>query len=212
MTERWVGIDVGLANLAVVKANVNIVENTLELEKCMCVDLTRALPHNRVNLQDCKLFHTKDAYDRVAHFLQEYEQEWMSPDVTKIFIERQPITGLVHVEQLLFGHFRNRAELVSPNAMHKWLNINHLTYEQRKQRTVEHTESYFAALYSVNYYGRERKHDMADALCLLLYKLHLENEKVRKSMVLKTSFVDFEQFRFKKVIKSSDFLKCEQSL
>lgn len=209
--ETWVGIDVGLANLAIVKVQVNVAENILILENCMCVDLTQGFVHRKVKRKDCKLHHTKDAYDRISHFLQEFEGEWFSPNVKKIFIERQPITGLVHVEQLLFGHFRERAELVSPNEMHKWLGIGHLEYDQRKEHNVEYTKPYFAALNSEHYEGRERKHDMADALCLLLFKLHVKHEEYlilfNKRQVMSQIGEDFfEQFRNRPIRKASEFL------
>jgi hypothetical protein len=169
-----------MVNLAFVKARVQEFE-IQEIVSAFCVDLTK-VPHIRIPRSECKLYHTNDAYDRLQHFLQEYVEEFQ--DMEKLFIERQPITGLVHVEQLLYGHFRDQAELVSPNSMHKWLGINTLDYEQRKVYTTQKAEPYLNQ--KNDWKSRERKHDMGDALCILLYvlnrekKQHKEEEQARE--------------------------------
>jgi hypothetical protein len=54
--------------------------------------------------------------------------------------------------------------------MHKHFNINFLTYEWRKVKTVEIADTMLG--HFPEYRELERQHDIADALCLLLYWLH----------------------------------------
>ena len=175
----YVGIDVGLVHLALVKAEVEEYEikSIIGLE---LIDLTR-LTHTVVPKSECKLFHTNDAYDRISHFLQEYAGFFT--DVDQVRIERQPICGLIHVEQLLFGHFREKAKLISPNAMHKHFGIGHLTYEQRKEKTVIIASPYLKSHHEWSKDTDARLHDMADALCILMYSLHTERENYRRQSI-----------------------------
>jgi hypothetical protein len=168
----WIGIDVGVINLGFVKAHVHMETNVVKIVETHCIDLTQ-LKHEVVPLKECKLWHSKDMFDRIQHLLQEYGDFLKDSDL--ILIERQPIVGLVHVEQLIYGAFRDKAILVSPNSMHKWMNINTLDYDQRKVKTVEKAEPYMSH-FSL-WHAKERKHDMADAVCLILFHCHKEYEK-----------------------------------
>lgn len=216
----YIGIDVGIINLAIVKCVVEdfTIIKVLEAHR---VNLNE-LPHKRVPRQLCTLEHSNDAYDKIQHFLQEYAD--LFSDVDQVRIERQPITGLVHVEQLLFGHFRSKAKLISPNSMHKHFNIQHYDYEGRKQQTTNIARPYLSQLSGWN---QERVHDMSDALCILLYSLHVEHqhheETVRQKRIEQefltrqrqfgptnynfTSLNQFfDQFKHQKVISAKDWL------
>lgn len=164
-TATVASIDVGLKNLGLVVAEINIESWTVV--KILCaqrIDLTQ-LAHVRVHRTHCKLHHTNDACDRVMHFCQEYN-EWLE-NASVILIERQPITGLVHVEQLLYNQFRNKAILQSPRSMHVWLGISHVDYDGRKEYTTAYTKDLLSSA-SVE---KDRLHDIADAACFLLFWL-----------------------------------------
>jgi hypothetical protein len=168
---RVLSFDVGIINLAYVKCVVDVEQWTvIKVEDARVIDLTR-LPHLRVPEDQCQLPHSRDIYDRMSHFFQEFDPTFV--DVDRVVIERQPLGGLCHVEQLLFGHFRSRAFLVLPNCMHKFFNIRHLDYEGRKQRTAAIAAPALAHL--PEWQNRERVHDLADAWCLLVYDLHAQN-------------------------------------
>ena len=220
----WLGVDVGINNLALVKALINISNNSCKVLDATCVDLT-IMKHKRVPKCNCILYHSNDAYDRVQHMLQEMGPEWFEP-AARILIERQPITGLVHIEQLLYGEFRNRASLISPNKMHTWLGISHLPYEQRKEKTVEMATPYLNDMDKSHVWNmRERKHDMADALCLILFELHVTYNEYKKKNNSNTECcylnqtiqisdnmnLDeyFKQFQFSETIKADDFMKIK---
>jgi hypothetical protein len=82
----------------------------------------------------------------------------------KILIERQPPGGFQNIEILLHYMFRDKVILVSPVSMHVHFGMRHLDYDQRKERTVSIAEKYIDG--DIPY---ERKHDIADALCMIVY-------------------------------------------
>lgn len=160
-------IDVGIVNLAV--AFVEVDSDTYQLTRIVRVenvDSTK-FEHGTVCYDACTLGHTKTATDRIMHFIQ--ERAALFDTCARILIERQPIQGHTDVEQLLYMVFRDKAELVSPNSMHKLLNIGHLTYEWRKVKTVEFADTMLDPITFHEYHSMERRHDIADALCLLIY-------------------------------------------
>jgi hypothetical protein len=216
----YVSIDVGILNLALVKANVEEFKITNIIEAHV-INLNE-LRHNHVSRKQCTLHHSNDVYDKIEHMLQEYASVFEG--ATHVLIERQPISGLVHVEQLLFGKFRSMARLVSPNAMHHWLGINHLTYDQRKIETTRVAKPYLDIFPA--WVCATRVHDMADSLCILLYTLHieklnareeqLERERLERQAALavvvnqdKTMSVDafLNQFRYIPPISSKEWIK-----
>jgi hypothetical protein len=160
-------IDVGIINLAVVFARIADDFTVESIERVENVNTTH-FEHDLVPYDDCTLGHTKTTTDRLSHFVQERAPWFDACEV--VLIERQPIMGHTDVEQCLFMLFRDKAHLVSPNAMHKHFNINYLTYEWRKVKTVEIADTMLG--HHPEYLGLERRHDIADALCLLLYWLH----------------------------------------
>lgn len=160
-------IDVGVINLALVFA---LVDEKYTLQRILHAELvdTTVLQHVRVGADVCTLGHSKTMTDRLTHFVQE-RAPWFE-QCDKVLIERQPPLGLTNVQELLFLLFRAKAELVSPNAMHKHFNINGFTYEGRKQRTVEIATPYLTLHAAYN--ALDRQHDIADAVCQLLFWLH----------------------------------------
>ena len=138
----------------------------------LSVSDTTKFDHVRVPYETCTLGHMRTTTDRVNHFVQ--ERLPLFQRANKVLIERQPIQGHTDVEQVLFMLFRDKAELVSPNAMHKYFNINHLTYEWRKVKTTEIADASFAHLHFPHYFQLQRRHDIADAWCLLLYWLQAQ--------------------------------------
>lgn len=137
---------------------------TLAVKKAVCVDLTR-MPHNRVKRGACTLYHSRAMTDRVDHFVQEYADVLDSADV--VLIERQPLTGLTCVQELLHKAYRSKAVICSPNTLHAWMGINDRDYEARKEATVARARPYLEGFDDFDH--NDRKHDMADALCFALW-------------------------------------------
>ena len=162
------------------------------------VDITR-YTHNTVC--ECKLHHTHHITDYVLHFVHEYRNVFDSSE--HVFIERQPPTGLVAVEALLFSLFREKMTLVSPNSMHKHFMIGHLDYEGRKKKTQAIAEPYVGAL--EYYQGQVRKHDMSDAVCILLYEFSkMKKKEGRDPTVPRLSLDEYRYIKTKSLDNKND--------
>ena len=159
-----IGIDIGYYNLGFVKVRVE--ESVPTVLKAKKIDITQ-YTHDRIPRCDCKLRHSREMADVVLHFIQEYRDHLDEADM--ILVERQPPGGFGAIETLIVASFREKVEIISPNAMHKHFGIGHLDYEHRKKKTeeiagqyLEHVDTYRQLL---------RKHDVADAMCMILYKM-----------------------------------------
>ena len=140
------------------------------------IDITEFHHPEGVTHETCHLHHTKTFTDWLEHVFWKYEH--IFDGVDGIIIERQPPQGLVAIEQLIFSKYRNKCELVSPNSMHKYFGINHMTYERRKEATMN-IATYHISDQTVlaEYHSFERKHDIADAICLGLHWLKRKHDK-----------------------------------
>ena len=186
-----VSIDVGYVNLGLTRATVDECFNVSFID-VIKINL-RHTRHTRVPACECKIPHTNETCDRIAHFLQEYEPILGSAET--ILIERQPIMGLKDVEGLIMSANRSRTILVSPNSMHRFFGISKFTYDERKVRTEKIAEKYVGHM--EEYQNLERKHDIADAVCLCLYHVDVlkreADTKRRRSGALRGTPLD--QFR-----------------
>ena len=116
----------------------------------------------KVNLEDYKYIKTNDMVDLVPLFVDDHRDIFNAAD--KILIERQPPGGFTNIEILLHYMFRDKVSLISPVSMHTHFGMRHLDYDQRKERTVSIAEKYIEG--DIPY---DRKHDIADALCMIVY-------------------------------------------
>ena len=155
------------------------------------VDIRHIL-HKRVPAHECKIPHTCETCDRVAHFIQEYEPFFDEAD--KILIERQPPTGLKDIEALIMSRYRSKTLLISPNKMHKHYGIARFDYERRKVKTEELAEEHVSHLDT--YQCQERKHDMADSVCICNFYVDGLRRKNPKRL-------PFEEFRFSGKIRNA---------
>jgi hypothetical protein len=116
----------------------------------------------KVNLEDYKYIKSNDFVDLVPLFVEDHQDIFDAAD--KILIERQPPGGFTNIEILLHYMFKDKVSLISPVSMHIHFGMRHLDYDQRKERTVSIAEKYIED--EIPY---ERKHDIADALCMIIY-------------------------------------------
>ena len=116
----------------------------------------------KVDLADYKNIRTNDFVDIIPLFVEEYNHIFTTAD--KILIERQPPGGFTNIEILLHYMFRDKVSLISPVSMHTHFGMRHLDYEGRKERTVVIANKYLDD--KIPY---ERKHDIADPLCMIIY-------------------------------------------
>ncbi len=131
----------------------------------------------KVSLGEYKYIHSNDFVDLIPLFIEDHRYLFDAAD--KILIERQPPMGFTNIEILLHYMFKEKVILVSPVSMHVHFGMRHLDYDQRKERTISIAEKYFDG--EIPY---ERKHDIADALCMIVY------------YNFRTSVHSFDAFRF----------------
>lgn len=200
--EEWLSIDVGIVHLALVMIRVNTVDWQLQqIVWHQLIDIRR-LGHDVVPQASCGLGHTKTITDRMAHVYQEHAA--LFNRAVRILVERQPITGLQAVQESLFAAYRQKLQFVSPNQMHKALKLRG-NYESRKQYSVNLARHYFyskdnslfpagkatinadpaVAERFENYLDKlnkrdKRSHDVADAICMVVFVLQNEAEELRK--------------------------------
>ena len=177
-TYSVVCIDVGVIHLGIMAFTINSI--TYEFEKMIGYDLMdiRKFPHPEGMCEkDCCLNHTKTFADWMSHVFQFYEP--ILEGCTKILIERQPPQGFVVIEQLIFYKYRQKSELIHPNSVHKFLKINQYDYEERKQKVEDIAFPYFRNSQKEEFLAMDRRHDIADALCLGLYWINVQKQKYK---------------------------------
>jgi len=185
-----VSLDVGYINMGITKAIIDDDFN-LTFTEAFKIDLTRTI-HKKVAIEECTIPHTKETCDRVAHFLQEHESLFNEAD--HVLIERQPIMGMKDVEGLIMSRFRHKTTLVSPNKMHKFFNIRHLDYDERKVATEQIADLHIGHIHT--YANCARKHDMADAVCICIVFVHaMKREHELKQKYENMKRLPFDEYR-----------------
>ena len=151
-------IDVGMLNLGLVYIKWD--GESIDVEVARKIDLTRCI-HRVVPPNECTLYHTNAICDRVAHFFQEWEFYFVQADI--ILMERQPPMGLKDIEALIQFNWRSKVHMISPQSMHKHFRMSG-DYDMRKIETTA-----MATPYLLGHKLPERKHDIADAVCMFLF-------------------------------------------
>ena len=201
---KILAIDVGLLHLAMLAVKLGsdyltrpevILEE--EISYCDLVDITELVSDCRDT--DCELYHDKIICDYMMHLFKKFRTTFDSAD--RILIERQPPTGLVAVQELIMREYRSKSELISPNAMLNFFEILHFKYEERKVHTEKIAMEYLGSLKVFVF--NERRHDMADAFCILYYYLSIKRTEHQKKLkeqefrtVNKNFIANLEQFRY----------------
>lgn len=155
-------IDIGIKHLALVLSNI---DKNYEFGNIVWFDLVDITIFNCK--PECPFFHSKTFADWIRHFIDRYEPILNKAD--HILIERQPPQGLVVVEQLLFGCFRYKSTLISPNSVHKFFGIGSYDYDHRKEAVVNIGMNYFSKEFRSQLEKYDRKHDVCDALLLTIF-------------------------------------------
>ena len=200
-------IDIGIVNLGFTYAKIeypklsgsrykNLKSNevyqfvkSINVIDCNRIDITK-IKHKRVQICDCKLHHDRCIPDYLDHFIQEckYFEEC---DV--LLLERQPPVGITNVQDLLFTKFRDKVIMISPNSVHKYFNLNHC-YDDRKEQSEKLSNVYLSQF--LNFQKHLRKHDIADAMLMILYYYKIELDKLIKNTNFNFVVDDFEKFRY----------------
>lgn len=182
----YTAIDIGYRNLGLIQVEVNstatVINNATFMKK---IDISK-IPHKNVPHCDCKIPHTNETADHVAHFMQEHREVLESADV--ILLERQPPFGMTNIESILFFVFRDKIKLISPNSVHAHFGFSHLEYEDRKDRVVSIASKH------ITLPDITRKHDIADAFCMILYEVQKNQVKLKRDEEVKR--LPFDSYRF----------------
>ena len=147
---KVLAIDIGYHNMGLVLAEY---ENSPKIH-------VRTV--KKASLNDYKYVYSNDTIDLILLFVEDHRDLFDTAD--KILIERQPPGGFTNIEILLHYMFKDKVSLISPVSMHTHFGMRHLNYDERKERTVSIAEKYIEG--EIPY---ERKHDIADALCMIVY-------------------------------------------
>ena len=213
-TLRILSIDIGILNLGYVYAKILIepqsftfkrkaiqentiykpLTNNVTVMDCNRIDITH-MRHNRVCREECKLFHQRCIPDYIDHFIQEtpYFEEC---DI--LLLEQQPPQGIQTVQDLLFVKFRHKVRLLSPASMHLYFQLPKLSedaYNLRKQKSERISQIYLSDFSTFT--NNTRKHDISDALLMVLYFYKLKMDYlIECTAPERVPGIDFEQFRF----------------
>lgn len=206
---KILSIDVGILHLGMVGTEIEDFERSSVIKEeeiyfCDLINIT-SLINNCKN--DCELYHDKTICDYMMHFFKKYRKEFDKVD--KILVERQPLTGLISVQDLILREYREKTILISPNSMLKYFDILKYEYEHRKTLTEKIASSYLIKFKSFCF--NTRKHDMADAFCILYYFLTLERKKIENKKEKEICIKNFGNFIFElQKYKYKPFDKNEQ--
>lgn len=201
-------IDIGILHLGVSIGLVDTEFNLLEITYVDLINITEYTHDKELENVDCKLKHTKTIADWIEHVFHEHRPIFEEADY--ILVERQPPSGLVAIEQLIFYRWREKCFIISPRSMHKFYDIGCYDYEQRKEKTMYIATKFYEwhdrAIENYNKY--ERKHDITDSICLMGFWLNrmktkfLEKKRKDRLKNIKLSKHNmsindwFEQFRY----------------
>lgn len=204
-------IDIGIINLGLILLECN---KDYTLHDIIWFDLINITSFNHLDRQsekECRLSHTKTFTDWLSHIF--YLHHELFTLCSHILIERQPPSGHVAVEQLLFFNFREKSVLIHPRSVHSFMGWKQEdNYEIRKKKSVEVLQ--YRLLRSERKYLQQefdkfnRQHDISDAYIQSLYflsKKYIEN-KMNKSH----STIDindfFNKYKFNMSVKEEDEL------
>lgn len=190
-------IDIGINHMGMSMSTASLNYEFLNVVGIELIDITN-FPHPRdMDRKSCPLKHTKTFADWMDHVFFTYDKVFQEANV--ILIERQPPSGLVAAEQLLFYKYRDKAELISPVALHKFFSIGGLTYDQRKEKTEKMCHSWMTSDDHTNTTNDDindeetvinelttkfekliRKHDVADSVCMSIFWLAKKHDAYLK--------------------------------
>jgi hypothetical protein len=172
-------VDVGVNNLGLSCITYDDEYNFVDVIGIDLLNITEFKHPEHITTETCTLKHTRTFSDWLEHVFIYYKN--MFETVDRILIERQPPQGFVVVEQLIFGKYRHKTELIHPSSVHSFFHISHLDYEGRKD-AVENISSKYITLPEVlsEYNSFERKHDIADSITFGLFWLKTKQKDLFK--------------------------------
>jgi hypothetical protein len=190
---KILSIDIGLFHLAMVAADLPdghldrdevIIDE--EIYFCDLIDITREFDY--CEQPDC-VYHERIICDYMTHLFRRHKDLFDSAD--KILIERQPPGGFVAIQEIIMLTYRNKSKLISPTGMLSYFGILHFEYEVRKTHTESIAMDYLSGIKAFMF--NERRHDMADAFCMIFY--FIKDKKERRNPLVGNRFRDFASIK-----------------
>ena len=154
-------IDIGIFNMATVTARVSresVNVSSVSLDNIKVLSDSCSDPK-------CHFRHEHCFNDYLDHYFQLHAQTFEESD--KILVERQPPRGFIVIQELILKQYREKVILINPSTIHKHFGIQVVDYDARKEFTIAHAWEYLKDFKAFK--ENSRKHDMADAMCQLLY-------------------------------------------
>jgi hypothetical protein len=170
--------------------NKNEIKENIRIIDCNRIDITE-VRHRKVKFCNCKLLHDRCIPDYLDHFVQEHQDHFDSADL--ILIERQPPVGITNVQDLLFKTFRSKVKLISPNSVHKYFSLPG-DYDIRKKCSENISMEYLQNF--KRFSNNIRKHDISDALLMIIYHYKTETDIIINNSVIHKNNSVFEEFKF----------------
>jgi hypothetical protein len=167
MEQLIVSVDIGLPHFAFVACICVLEEHVWWIKSIHSYHMFDIRQFTCGGYLECHLSHEKCAVDYVAHLEKNYP---VFKQADCILVEQQPPRGLMGIQECLHYTFRKTVKMVAPRSIHAAFGILKYTYEQRKEWTTAFATSYLS-LFHLNLQDYDRKHDIADALCQLVYYL-----------------------------------------
>lgn len=185
-------IDVGITNMGVVMSKVSMDYRLIKVTECKRVDISK------IYCEEISQTHMNRLSGKMRHFLHKYKHLFESADF--ILCEQQPPNGLIVIQEILVFAYPDII-LVSPRSVHCFLEIQNLDYDQRKIATTKSATKWLSSF--LDFENNTRKHDMADALCILKFWIHKNRESYLEEQRLiewrcgnRNAIVNFNMFRY----------------
>lgn len=183
-------IDIGLHNVGIIKCMVyNKIVTVCNFE---LVDLYK--------YRDTSM----EIYMMIDCLVTEYKDMFNSK---YILLERQPPGGLIAIQEVLAFIFKDKVKIISPRSVHSKLGLNYYCYDIRKIKTEymligklksQNTDELISKINNI-----DRKHDIADAYCMIIYFISYDlHSSIKKQTPRAEISIDidryFDIFSFKK--------------
>ena len=156
---KFAGVDPGFRHLAVASILVDVQTMRIVDDSCVLVDAVQA----QEQCTDSKCMHTKTTSSRLRHVYAKLDKIVKKSEV--IYIERQPLTGMTDIEQLLFDRWRCCSILINSRSMRKSLGCWTDDYDERKVLALQRAEQLRCTYLDTEppWMLGERNHDAAEA-------------------------------------------------
>ena len=194
----FAGIDPGFKHLAVSVIECDVATMQIVDDSCALVNAIAA----QERCQDPSCVHTKTTSCRLRHVYPVLDK--MIAKTCVVYIERQPLTGMTDIEQLLFDRWRQKSKLINARKMRKQFDCWTDDYEERKVLSVAAARRLRTSSGKTNlppWVLGDREHDAAEAwlyayMACVEWRAEQLAVRDRKKRRLGTVLKSWEQFRY----------------